>query len=63
MPKDETHHDEHFGDVVILRNDAELRFRPISGTPPTSLRVRHRGCAEGKVCYTVRTRLVSAVKP
>lgn len=63
LPEGQVHHDEHFGDVVILRNEAQLRFRPASGTPPASLRIRYQGCAEGKVCYPIQTRTISVQKP
>ncbi|MGQ0698283.1 MAG: protein-disulfide reductase DsbD domain-containing protein [Panacagrimonas sp.] len=57
-PLAEAHRDEHFGEVAIFRTSVQLRFRPKSGTPPESLRVRYQGCAENKVCYPTQTRVI-----
>lgn len=59
LPAGETLRDAHFGEVMVYRDSVQMRFRPVSGKPPTSLRVRFQGCAEDKVCYPLQTRVIA----
>lgn len=58
LPPGESLKDPHFGTVSIFRDDVTAHFRPKSGVPPKTLRVRFQGCAENKVCYPPQTRVI-----
>lgn len=58
LPAGEKLRDAHFGEVRVYRDSVQMRFHPISGQPPQTLRVRYQGCAEDKVCYPPQTRLL-----
>lgn len=58
LPLGESLRDPHFGTVAIFRDEVTARFRPKSGVPPKTLRVRFQGCAENKVCYPPQTRII-----
>ncbi len=59
LPAGETLRDAHFGQVTVYRDAVQMRFRPVSGKPPQSLRVRFQGCAEDKVCYPPQTHVIT----
>lgn len=59
LPKGEAHHDEHFGDVSILRERLKAGFTPKSKAAPKQVRIRYQGCAEGLVCYPPQTRVLT----
>lgn len=61
MPLGEAFADRHFGRTTIYRDSMQIRFRPKSGQPPTRIKVRYQGCAEGMVCYPWQTRLLSVI--
>lgn len=63
LPKGAAHEDEHFGAVEIYRGSVQAAFQPNKNAAPTQLRVRLQGCAEGKVCYPLQTRLIEVLKP
>nr|WP_240954105.1 protein-disulfide reductase DsbD domain-containing protein [Solimonas marina] len=63
LPDGIAHHDDHFGDVEIYRNDLEADV-PLSATPSAPLRVRvtYQGCADAGVCYPPQT-VVQTIAP
>lgn len=57
IPQGESHHDDHFGDVQILRDRILITARTAAAAPK-QVRVRYQGCAENLVCYPPQTRLL-----
>jgi thiol:disulfide interchange protein len=60
LPKGETHHDDHFGDVHVYRNmTLTATFKlPASGKIPRRIQVRYQGCADAGICYPPQTRIL-----
>ncbi|WP_292998441.1 protein-disulfide reductase DsbD domain-containing protein [Nevskia sp.] len=62
LPKGESKHDEHFGDVEIYKTQVEAVLPLARGAAaPTQLKVRWQGCAEAGVCYPPVTRVVDVI--
>jgi thiol:disulfide interchange protein len=59
LPAGDAHHDEHFGDVRILRDRVVARYRPKLAQAPRQVRVRYQGCAENLVCYPPQERVLN----
>ena len=59
LPPGETHHDEHFGDVKIIRDRLLARYTTPSPAVPKTVRIRYQGCAENQVCYPPQERVLN----
>ena len=59
LPAGDAHHDEHFGEVRILRDRVVARYRPKLAQAPRQVRVRYQGCAENLVCYPPQERVLN----
>ena len=59
LPAGEAHHDEHFGDVRILRDRVLARYTPKTAKRPQKVRIRYQGCAENLVCYPPQERVLT----
>lgn len=60
LPDGEPHHDDHFGDVRVLRGS--VLARAAAAHAPQQVRVRYQGCAENRVCYPPQTRILTVEK-
>lgn len=60
LPDGEPHHDDHFGDVRVLRGS--VLARAAVANAPQQVRVRYQGCAENRVCYPPQTRILTVEK-
>ena len=60
LPDGEPHHDDHFGDVRVLRGS--VLARAAVADAPQQVRVRYQGCAENRVCYPPQTRILTVEK-
>lgn len=60
IPDGEPHHDDHFGDVRVLRGSVLARAAVASA--PQQVRIRYQGCAENRVCYPPQTRILDVEK-
>ena len=49
LPKGEPHHDTHFGDDEIYRND--LTATAAGASTITRIRIHYQGCADAGLCY------------
>lgn len=58
LPAGEPHHDEHFGDVRVLRERLLAQYRPAASAAPQRVRIRYQGCAENLVCYPPQERVL-----
>jgi thiol:disulfide interchange protein len=58
LPAGETHHDEHFGDVKIIRDRLLVSYRTPASAVPKKVRIRYQGCAENLVCYPPQERVL-----
>ncbi|WP_428309403.1 protein-disulfide reductase DsbD N-terminal domain-containing protein [Hydrocarboniphaga sp.] len=58
LPAGETHHDEHFGDVKIIRDRLLVRYKTAASAAPKKVRIRYQGCAENLVCYPPQERVL-----
>ena len=64
LPRGETHHDDHFGDVHIYRSGLVTAEFPAGKLARLrKLSVRYQGCAESGVCYPPQTRVLDLPAP
>lgn len=65
-PKGTTHHDEHFGDVVVYFDPIDVPL-PLTRTKPdaqtVTLRATFQGCQNDGICYPPMTRSVRIALP
>ncbi|NOT88351.1 MAG: cytochrome C biogenesis protein [Lysobacter sp.] len=65
-PKGTTHHDEHFGDVVVYFDPVDVPL-PLTRTKPdaqtVTLRATFQGCQNDGICYPPMTRSVRIALP
>lgn len=60
IPEGQPHHDDHFGDVRVLRGS--VLARAAVADAPQQVRIRYQGCAENRVCYPPQTRILTVEK-
>lgn len=60
LPTGEPYHDEHFGDVIVFRQELIARLSVTGGAPPYALTVVYQGCADQGLCYPPQTRTLES---
>lgn len=65
-PKGQAYHDEHFGDVIVYFDQAEVPVplnREHAKAAKATLRVTFQGCQSGGICYPPMTRRIALSIP
>ncbi|MGN7832977.1 protein-disulfide reductase DsbD family protein [Pseudoxanthomonas sp. 22568] len=65
-PKGQAYHDEHFGDVIVYFDQAEVPVplkRDHANAAKATLRVTFQGCQTGGICYPPMTRRIALSIP